>query len=101
MARAGIQKQKVEPLPIFQKITTNKQAAATTCADRYGNLIWAMARNLTDSPADAEQAVREIFLEIWRSARRSDSTDFDELIFITIAARRHFIERSKNITEPI
>ena len=46
--------------------------AADELMDRYGALIWSLARRHTRRPADAEDAVQEIFVELWRCADRYD-----------------------------
>ena len=92
-ASATLTIQETKPLTILQRLAEKDKTAVADCVDRYGNLIWVMAKNLTDSSEDAENVVREIFLDIWRSAVKLDSTDFDELLFITILARRQLIEK--------
>ncbi len=47
-----------------------------------------MAKKFTDSTEDAEAVTQEIFLDIWRYAERFEQTNFDELTFVTIIARR-------------
>jgi RNA polymerase sigma-70 factor (ECF subfamily) len=61
--------------------------------DAYGNLVWALARRLSASTADAEDATQEIFIEIWRSARRYDPAVASEAVFIATIARRRLIDR--------
>lgn len=56
--------------------------------DNYGDLIWAMGKRFTDTAEDAKAVTQEIFLNIWRHAERFEQTDFDELVFITLIARR-------------
>jgi hypothetical protein len=66
----------------------------TDSFNTYGDLIWAIAGNLSDSREDAERIVREIFLDLWQNSERAASDDFDEIIFISIIARRHLLERT-------
>ncbi len=73
---------------ILQRIGQGDKTAVKDCVANYGNLIWAMATKFTDSTKDAEAVAQEIFLNIWRSAARFEETNFDELVFITIIARR-------------
>jgi RNA polymerase sigma-70 factor (ECF subfamily) len=61
--------------------------------DTYGGLVWSLARRFTDSVADAEDASQEIFLEIWKSASRYDSSMGKESTFIATIARRRLIDR--------
>ena len=49
--------------------------------------------NLLGSRADAEDAVQEIFIDVWRSAARFDATQGSEKVFITTIARRRLIDR--------
>jgi RNA polymerase sigma-70 factor (ECF subfamily) len=48
---------------------------------------------MTRSRADAEDAVQEIFIDVWRSAGRFDAAQGSEKVFITTIARRRLIDR--------
>jgi RNA polymerase sigma-70 factor (ECF subfamily) len=48
---------------------------------------------MTRSRADAEDAVQEIFVDVWRSASRFDSAQGSEKVFVTTIARRRLIDR--------
>lgn len=61
------------------------------CIDRFGSLIWSIARCMTCTRADAEQVVQEIFTDVWRSAGYFDPAQGSEEIFITMIARRRLI----------
>lgn len=63
------------------------------CLDRYANLIWSLARRFTSSRADAEDAVQEVFIDLWSSAGRYDSTKASETTFVAMVARRRLIDR--------
>lgn len=67
--------------------------AVNRCIRRYGSLIWAIARRLSANSSDAEDAVQEIFLDIWRHAGRFDAARGSEKVFITVLARRRLIDR--------
>lgn len=73
---------------ILQRIAQRHKSALKDSIDSYGDLIWAMAKKFTDTTKDAEAVTQEIFLNIWRYAARFEETNFDELLFITIIARR-------------
>ena len=68
------------------------------CIDEYGPLVWSLARRLTRSPADAEDATQEIFLDIWRSAGRFDAAQGSDKVFIAMIARRRLIDRLRKTT---
>jgi RNA polymerase sigma-70 factor (ECF subfamily) len=61
--------------------------------NRFGNLVWSLARRFTASRADAEDAVQEIFIDLWSSAARYDSNKASETTFVAMLARRRLIDR--------
>ena len=83
---------------VLQRIAIGDVAAMRECIDEYGALIWSLARRLTRTPADAEDATQEIFLDIWRSAGRFDATQGSVKVFIAMIARRRLIDRLRKTT---
>jgi RNA polymerase sigma-70 factor, ECF subfamily len=83
---------------VLQRIATGDAAAVRECIDEYGALVWSLARRLTRSPSDAEDATQEIFLDIWRSAVRFDATQGSVKTFIAMIARRRLIDRLRKTT---
>jgi RNA polymerase sigma factor (sigma-70 family) len=79
--------------PILPRVANADRSAVTHCIRRYGPLIWAMALRLSSTLEDAEDAVQEIFLDIWRHAGRFDATRGSEKVFVTMLARRKLIDR--------
>ncbi len=65
------------------------------CIDQFGSLIWSIARRLTRTRADAEDAVQEIFTDVWRSAGRFDPNQGSEKVFVATIARRRLIDRMR------
>jgi RNA polymerase sigma-70 factor (ECF subfamily) len=59
----------------------------------YGGLVWSLARRQLRSHADAEDAVQEIFIDVWRNAARFDPAVASESTFIAMIARRRLIDR--------
>jgi RNA polymerase sigma-70 factor (ECF subfamily) len=82
-------------------VANGDRTAIEECIKNYGNIIWSMAKKFTDSNEDAEAVTREIFLNIWRYAARCEETNFDELLFITIIARRQLRRYSKKSNQSI
>jgi RNA polymerase sigma factor (sigma-70 family) len=86
---------------VLQRIASGEPAAVGDCIAEYGALVWSLARRLTRSPADAEDATQEIFLDIWRSASRFDASQGSDKVFIAMIARRRLIDRlRKTSNEP-
>jgi RNA polymerase sigma-70 factor (ECF subfamily) len=65
------------------------------CLDRYGSLVWSLALRFCRNQADAEDAVQDIFQELWRTAHRFDPSVGSEALFITMLTRRRLINRRR------
>ncbi|HMS40874.1 MAG TPA: sigma-70 family RNA polymerase sigma factor [Pyrinomonadaceae bacterium] len=82
---------------ILKRIAKGDQTAVEDCFNQYGNLIWALAKKYTPTREDAEDAVQEIFTEIWQNAARYDDAKAREITFITTIARRRLIDRVRKV----
>jgi RNA polymerase sigma-70 factor (ECF subfamily) len=81
--------------PILVRVAAGDLTAVQSCMNRYGGLVWSLARRLSRSPSDAEDAVQEIFLDLWKSADRFDPALSSESAFIVMIARRRLIDRHR------
>lgn len=84
-----------EPTPksVLPRVAANVPDALSECMDRYGSLVWALARRWSRNEADAEDAVQEVFLALWKSASRFDDSKSSEKTFIAMVTRRRLIDR--------
>ncbi len=94
-------KQRVSSSNVLQRVAKGDRTAIKDCIENYGDWIWSMAKKFTDSTEDAEAVTQEIFLNIWRYAARFEETNFDELLFITIIARRQLRKYSEKSNHSI
>jgi RNA polymerase sigma-70 factor (ECF subfamily) len=83
---------------VLQRIARGDAAAVRECIEQYGGLVWSLARRLSRTPADAEDATQDIFLDIWRSAGRFDESQGSDKVFIAMIARRRLIDRLRKAT---
>lgn len=65
--------------------------------DRYGGLVWSLARRYLHNRADAEEAVQDIFMDLWTSAGRFDPRRAEEVTFVSMLARRRLIDRVRRL----
>lgn len=86
---------------VLQRVAAGDPAAVDECIGRYGSLIWSLARRHMRQHADAEDAVQEIFVEIWRSAARFDPAIASETTFVTMIARRRLIDRQRKTSRAV
>lgn len=82
---------------LLPSVARGDRLAVQRCISRYGALVWSLARRLSPTPADAEDAVQEIFMDLWRSAARFDATKAPERVFVTLIARRRLIDRQRSM----
>ncbi|MEL6798122.1 MAG: sigma-70 family RNA polymerase sigma factor [Planctomycetota bacterium] len=76
-------------------IASGDQSAVEDCLDRYGGLVWSLARRMCPTRDEAEDAVQEIFIEVWKNAGRFDASIASEVTFIAVIARRRLIDRRR------
>jgi RNA polymerase sigma-70 factor (ECF subfamily) len=81
--------------PLLPQIAAGDRPAVAACIARYGALVWAMARRLTPTTEDAEDAAQDIFVDLWRYASRYDATRGPEPAFVAILTRRRLIDRMR------
>ena len=94
------------PEPLLPRVARGEPGAVRECIDRYGSLVWSLARRLSATQADAEDSVQEIFLDVWKSSARYNLSVASEPVFIAMIARRRLIDRARSrkrspITDPV
>jgi len=78
---------------ILHRINQGDKTAVQDCLSKYGGLVWSLARRMSASQEDAEDAVQEIFVDVWKNAQRFDEAQSSETTFIAMIARRRLIDR--------
>ncbi|MCC6451843.1 MAG: RNA polymerase subunit sigma-24, partial [Acidobacteria bacterium] len=73
--------------PILKRIAAGDKNAVEDCLNAYGGLVYSIARKLMSNEADAEDAVQEAFIDIWKNAARYDEGVASEATFIAMIAR--------------
>jgi RNA polymerase sigma-70 factor (ECF subfamily) len=80
---------------ILERVANGDPSAPSQCIERFSGLVWSLARRLCASASDAEDAVQEIFIDIWKSASRFDPSIASETTFVAMIARRRLIDRGR------
>lgn len=80
---------------LLQRVAAGDTQAVAACVDQFGGLVWSLARRLLGRPSDAEDAVQEVFIELWKNASRFDPTIASEKTFVAMIARRRLIDRRR------
>jgi RNA polymerase sigma-70 factor, ECF subfamily len=86
---------------LLKRIAEGDESAVPECLDKYGGLVWSIARKLLRNSDEAEDAVQEIFVDIWKNAKRFDETKASETTFVAMIARRRLIDKIRYSTRRI
>lgn len=88
-------------MSVLQRISNGDKTAVQDCLKKYGGLIWSLAKRMLPNSEDAEDAVQEIFIDIWKNADRFDESQSSETTFIAMIARRRLIDRIRKSNRQI
>ena len=81
--------------PLLPRIAAGDERAVRDCVSRYGPLVWSLARRWSPDGVEAEDAVQEIFIDLWRTAARYDVARISEAGWVAMIARRRLIDRAR------
>lgn len=79
--------------PLLPRIANGDELAVREVVARYGPLIWSLVRRWSPDTNDAEDAVQDVFVDLWRSAARFDASRSTEPGFVAMVTRRRLIDR--------
>ncbi len=83
------------PEPLLPRIAAGDERAVRECVTRYGPLVYSLARRWSAESGDIEDAVQEIFIDLWRTAARYDTARTSEAGWVAMVARRRLIDRAR------
>lgn len=77
----------------MRAVALDDEAAIAELYDRFGGLIYRLAYQMMPTQADAEDAVQDIFVRLWRTAERYDSGRAALSTWVVLIARRYLVDR--------
>jgi RNA polymerase sigma-70 factor, ECF subfamily len=80
-------------LHLMQRVAINDPQAVAELYDRFGSLVYRLAYQAMPTRADAEDAVQEIFVRLWRTAGRYDPKRAALVTWVMLISRRHLVDR--------
>jgi RNA polymerase sigma-70 factor (ECF subfamily) len=80
---------------VLQRVAAGEQQAIAECIDLFGGLVWHLARRTLPVRADLDDAVQEVFVELWKAAPKYDPAIASERAFVAVIARRRLIDRAR------
>ena len=78
---------------LMHRVADGDEGAVAELYDRFGSLVFKVARQLLPSRAEAEDAVQEVFIRLWQTAERYDPRRAKLVTWVMLIARRHLIDR--------
>jgi len=77
---------------ILPRVASGEEGAMKCCIDRYGAIVWSIARKYLKETTDAEDLVQEVFTEIWKKSASYNPDVASEATFIGMVTRRRAID---------
>ena len=77
---------------ILLEVARGSERAMEKCINRYGPLVWSIARKHVSDHSAAEDIVQETFTDLWKSAKRFNASIASESTFVGVLARRRAID---------
>ncbi|MGA0287729.1 MAG: RNA polymerase sigma factor [Phycisphaerales bacterium] len=77
----------------MKRIASGEEAAVGELYDRFGALVFQSARQVLNSRAEADDAVQEVFVRLWKTADRFDPERAKLVTWVMLICRRHLIDR--------
>ena len=81
---------------ILERIADGDPGAMTDLIDKYGDLVWSLARRYFGASPVAQDSVQEAFLSLWSSAGRFRPDRGSELTFVLTVARRRMVDQIRH-----
>jgi len=82
-----------EDLALMQRVAQGDETAVSELYDRFSGLVYRGARQLLPTDAEAEDALQEVFLRLWKTADRFDPNRAKLVTWVMLLTRRHVIDR--------
>ncbi len=80
-------------LNLMRRVASQDQGAVAELYDRFGSLVYRMAYQAMPTRADAEDAVQEVFVRLWRTAGRYDPKRAALVTWVMLISRRHLVDK--------
>lgn len=80
---------------LMQRVSLDDEAAISALYDRFGPLVYRLAYQAMPTRGDAEDAVQEIFVRLWRTAGRYDPKRAALVTWVMLLSRRILVDRMR------
>lgn len=93
MPHSSHQSDPATDLALMQGVSVGDREAIARLYARFGTLVYRMAFLALPSREEAEDAVQEIFIRLWRTAGRYDASRAALVTWVMLLSRRYLVDR--------
>lgn len=80
-------------MDLMRRVAAGEERAVGELYDRFGSLVYRMALQAMPTRVEAEDAVQEIFVRLWKTAERYDENRAALVTWVMLIARRHLVDK--------
>lgn len=85
--------QEAADLDLMTRVAGGGDRAVGELYDRFGSLVFRMAYQAMPTKSEAEDAVQEIFVRLWKTADRYDPQRAALVTWVMLITRRHLVDK--------
>jgi RNA polymerase sigma-70 factor (ECF subfamily) len=82
-------------LDLMQRVAASEEKAVGELYDRFGSLVFKMAFQAMPTRAEADDAVQEIFIRLWKTSARYDPERAALVTWVMLISRRQLVDRMR------
>ncbi len=82
-----------EDWKLMQEVASGDERAASHLYDRFGALVFKTSRQVLPTRVEAEDAVQEVFVRLWKTADRYDPERAKLVTWVMLITRRLLIDK--------
>ncbi|MBC8200858.1 MAG: sigma-70 family RNA polymerase sigma factor [Planctomycetes bacterium] len=83
---------------LMRRVALGEEDAVGELYDRYCALVFKLSLQFLSNNAEAEDAVQEVFVRLWKTADRFDPRKAKLVTWVMLITRRHLIDRIRKKT---
>jgi RNA polymerase sigma-70 factor (ECF subfamily) len=78
---------------LMNRVAGGDEEAIAELYDRFGNLVYKVSRQFLSSHQEAEDALQDVFVRLWKTADRFDPRRAKLVTWVMLITRRHLIDQ--------
>lgn len=78
---------------LIAKVTRGDQQAFALLYDRFADRVYGLVRRVLRDPSQSEEVAQEVFMEVWRQARRYDASKASVATWLLTLSHRRAVDR--------